>query len=70
MQLLRLPKVLSKVGLGVTRVYELMGDGHFPRPIRIGQRAVAWVESEVDAWIAAQADKPRVEIRTRSGRER
>lgn len=28
-------------------------DPAFPIPIRIGQRAVRWIESEVDAYIAA-----------------
>lgn len=67
---LRLPQVMERVGLRPTRIYELMGDGSFPRPIRLGERAVAWLESEVDAWIVAQAEKPRVEIRTCSNRRR
>jgi prophage regulatory protein len=69
-QLLRLPQVMNRVGLRPTRIYELMGDGSFPKPIRLGERAVAWLESEVDAWIVAQAQKPRVEIRTSSGRRK
>jgi prophage regulatory protein len=69
-QLLRLPQVMSRVGLRPTRIYELMGDGLFPKPIRLGERAVAWLESEVDFWILAQAQKPRVEIRTTSARRK
>jgi prophage regulatory protein len=69
-QLLRLPQVMERVGLRPTRLYELMGDGSFPKPIRLGERAVAWLESEVDAWIVAQAQKPRVEIRTSSVRRK
>jgi prophage regulatory protein len=69
-QLLRLPQVMARVGLRPTRIYELMGDGSFPKPIRLGERAVAWLESEVDAWIVAQAEKPRAEIRTCSSRRK
>jgi prophage regulatory protein len=69
-QLLRLPQIMNRIGLRPTRIYELMGDGSFPKPIRLGKRAVAWLESEVDAWILAQAEKPRVEIRTASGRRK
>ena len=29
-------------------------DGSFPQPIRLGARAVGWIESEVDAWIREQ----------------
>ena len=69
-QLLRLPQIMNRIGLRPTRIYELMGDGSFPKPIRLGKRAVAWLESEVDALILAQAEKPRVEIRTASGRRK
>jgi prophage regulatory protein len=69
-QLLRLPRVMDRVGLKPTRIYELMGDGTFPKPIRLGERAVAWLESEIDAWVMAQAQKPRVEIRTCSVRRK
>ena len=69
-QLLRLPQVMVRVGLKPTRIYELMGDGSFPKPIRLGERAVAWLESEVDSWIVAQAEKPRVQIRTCSIRRK
>jgi prophage regulatory protein len=31
-----------------------MAQGSFPRPVRIGKRAVGWVESEVDGWIEAR----------------
>jgi prophage regulatory protein len=64
--LLRLPQVLARVGLKTTRFYQLVGDGDFPKPVRIGDRAVAWISTEVDEWVTAQAQKPRVEIRTKS----
>jgi prophage regulatory protein len=64
--LLRLPQVLARVGLKSTRVYQLVGDGDFPQPIRLGERSVAWLESEVEAWIQARAARPRVQISTRS----
>ena len=33
---------------------ERVADGNFPQPIRLGARAVGWIESEVDAWIRDQ----------------
>lgn len=47
--LLRLPEVQKKTLRGRTAIYT---DPTFPKPIKIGKRAVAWLESEVDAWIA------------------
>ena len=49
--LLRLPGVQARTGLGRTAVYSLEG---FPKPVRLGgSRSVAWISTEVDAWIAA-----------------
>ena len=32
-------------------MYEEIAEGKFPRPVKTGKRGVAWVESEIDAWI-------------------
>lgn len=34
-------------------------DPTFPRPVKLGARAVGWVESEVEAWVTAQVEKSR-----------
>lgn len=57
--LLRLPEVLSRVGLGKTQVYKLIARAEFPAPIRLTDRAVAWPESEVQAWIAERIENAR-----------
>lgn len=31
--------------------------GAFPRPVRIGKRRVAWVQSEVSDWLAARMEE-------------
>ena len=50
-RILRLPEVKSKTGLGRSTIYVLMANGEFPRSIRIGARAVGWLESDIDQWI-------------------
>ena len=50
-RLLRLPAVLERTGLGRSALYALMKACEFPRPLRIGARAVAWLEDEVEEWI-------------------
>jgi prophage regulatory protein len=50
-RILRRPEVLSKIGLATTQLYELIKKGEFPQPIRIGPRAVGFLEAEVDEWI-------------------
>jgi len=48
---LRFPTVRSLTGLGRTRIYFLISEGRFPRPVRLGPQSVAWLESEVRAWM-------------------
>lgn len=50
-RLLKLPEVESITGKSRSSIY---GDPTFPRPIKIGPRASAWIESEVTAWIEAR----------------
>ncbi len=50
MQLLRLSDVTKLTGLSRATVYRLVEKDRFPRPRRIGDRAVAWVNSEVEKW--------------------
>jgi prophage regulatory protein len=54
MRLLRLKDVRAKCGIASTQVYKRMAEGTFPQSVRIGERQVAWVESELDEWIAAR----------------
>jgi len=50
--ILRRRDVQNRTGLSRSALYERMGEGTFPRPIRLGNRAVGWFESEIDEWMA------------------
>lgn len=50
-RLIRRPEVQFRTGLSRSRIYEEMSQGRFPKPVKTGRRAVAWVETEVDAWV-------------------
>lgn len=52
--LIRLDVVRARTGLSRSGVYQKIADGNFPKPVAIGSRAVAWVESEVTAWVEAR----------------
>lgn len=54
LRLIRLTDVQRKIGMGRSWVYAKVAEGTFPQPVNFGGRAVAWVESEVDAWIRNQ----------------
>ncbi len=49
-KLLRRREVEEITGLSRAGIYEQMTEGVFPKPVRIGLRAVAWVDSEVAKW--------------------
>ena len=51
MQVLRFPALHAKVGLSKAQVDRLEAAGKFPRRIRIGTRAVGWLEQDVDRWL-------------------
>lgn len=53
-RLLRLPEVLAVTGLSRARLYELKARGQFPRAVRIADRAVAWREGDIAAWIESR----------------
>ncbi|MFO1205496.1 MAG: AlpA family phage regulatory protein [Burkholderiales bacterium] len=60
-KLIRRAEVQARTGLSVSSIYGRLGSGRprdfdpdFPRPVPLGVRSVAWLESEVDAWIARQ----------------
>lgn len=53
-RLLRLESVLKKTGMGRASLYKCILEGSFPAPVKLKPkgRAVAWVEREVDTWVA------------------
>jgi prophage regulatory protein len=50
----RRPAVENITGLSRSLIYEMMDRNEFPRPIRIGRRAVAWRETDIADWQAAR----------------
>lgn len=52
MKLIRLKQVTERTGLGRSSIYNYMAAGYFPRSVKLGPRLVAWVENEIDEWIA------------------
>jgi prophage regulatory protein len=51
---LRLPAVLAIVSLSRSTVYEKIKRGEFPRPFKLGERAIGWREGDIEAWLAAR----------------
>jgi prophage regulatory protein len=50
-RVLRLKEVCKVTGFGRSFIYQLQAQQRFPHSIKIGERAVGWLESEVRQWI-------------------
>lgn len=50
-RLVRMPEVRMITGLSVSAIYTMMRQGEFPRPVPIGVRAKAWLESDITRWL-------------------
>jgi prophage regulatory protein len=55
-RLLRLSAVRNRVPYSRATIYRLVASLQFPRPVSLGGRAIAWKESDIDAWIQARID--------------
>lgn len=49
--LIRLPEVIKRTGISKTTIYELINEKRFPPQVKIGARAIAFIESEIDEWL-------------------
>ncbi|EGW1713824.1 AlpA family transcriptional regulator [Escherichia coli] len=56
---IRLSEVMRRTGYGCAWIYRLISLGRFPKPVKIGSRSVAFIESEVDEWINQRIDASR-----------
>lgn len=50
-RIIRLKIVLERTGLSRSTLYRKIGEGSFPRQIRIAARCAGWRESAVEAWL-------------------
>ena len=50
--LLRLPEVCRRTGKKRSSIYREIATGQFPAPVKLGERASAWPEHEINGWIA------------------
>ena len=60
--LIRLPEVQRRTGYGKAWIYRLISQKKFPSSVKIGTRAIAFVESEIDEWVDQRIAKSRGEV--------
>lgn len=61
--LIKLPAVKERTTLSTSEIYRRIEAGTFPAQVRLGAKAVAWLEHEIDTWIseAVEQSRPAVE---------
>ncbi len=50
-QIFRRPDVERITGLSRSCLYSMMAEGTFPKPIKLGKRAVGWRQADIAAWL-------------------
>lgn len=50
---LRLLEVMHITGLSRNTIYRRMREGSFPKQLRIGPNSVAWLQSDISAWMTS-----------------
>lgn len=57
--LIRLEEVIKRTGLSRSWIYRLIDENRFPAQVKLGGRAMAFVESEIDQWIENRITESR-----------
>jgi prophage regulatory protein len=56
---LRLPQVCKMTGLRRSMIYQMQAEKRFPQRIKLTERAVGWLEREVQEWLAQRIESSR-----------
>lgn len=57
--LIKLPAVKQRTTLSTSEIYRRIEAGTFPAQVRLGAKAVAWLEHEIDTWISEAVEQSR-----------
>lgn len=58
-KIMKRPEVESITGLSRSSIYEKMDKGAFPKPIKLSERSVGWLEHEVQEWLKNRVSATR-----------
>ena len=49
--ILRMKDVCSELGVSRASVYRLLQSGGFPKPLKLGKRAIGWERYHIQQWL-------------------
>ena len=50
-QIFRRKDLEERLKLSRSSIYAMMATGKFPKPIRLGRRAVGWLSGDIEKWL-------------------
>ena len=50
-RMMRISEVIDVLGVSRSTLYRMVAGGGFPRPVRVGQRATRWRQSDIQQWM-------------------
>lgn len=53
-KVMRLSAVMEMTGMSRSTIYLYIEKGSFPKPIKLGSRAVGWIQAEILDWLQAR----------------
>lgn len=56
-KLLRINEVIATTRLGKTTIYGMIKTSEFPKPIPLGKRTVAWLDSDIQKFVENRISK-------------
>lgn len=62
-KIIKLPEVVVKTALSIPTIYRLLAQGKFPERVRVSERSVGWIESDIDNFIVNKKDKHNMQNR-------
>ena len=62
MKLLKLYEVAELLSVCKSQVYNLVKQGYLPKPIKIGKRGSAWLQSDIDSWFKSKIEERETEV--------
>jgi prophage regulatory protein len=61
-RILRFKEVQHQTGMSGSTIYEQIAKGKFPKQIKLGNRCVGWLESEITGWIESRVSLSRSDV--------
>jgi prophage regulatory protein len=50
-QIFRRKDLEERLKLSRSSIYAMMSQGEFPKPVRLGRRAVGWKSTDIEKWL-------------------